>query len=127
MEVVGLYAGLLGLIYITLSYRVVKLRQKHQVGIGDGGINELQQTIRAHANFIEYVPICLILLAILSTSAVSYLILHLAGGALVLARILHAVGLTSHSGRTFGRYWGTVLTWLLLLSLSIGNVACYLV
>ncbi len=127
MEIVGLYAGLSGLIYITLSYRVVKLRQKHQVGIGDGGVIDLQQTIRAHANFMEYVPICLILLTLLSTSTVSYLILHCAGGALVLARVLHAVGLTSNSGRTFGRYWGTVLTWLLLLSLSIGNVILYLI
>jgi uncharacterized protein len=127
MEVVGLYAGLLGLLYISLSYRVVKLRRIHQIGIGDGGVADLQQARRAHANFMEYVPVCLILLSLLSTSSVSYLILHLAGAGLLVARILHAIGLTSSSGRTFGRYWGTVLTWLLLLSLSIGNVVLFLI
>ena len=125
MEVVGLYASLLGLIYITLSYRVVKLRQKHKIGIGDGGFGNLQQTIRAHANFMEYVPICLILLTILSASPVSHLILHIAGGALVIARLMHAIGLTSDSGRTFGRYWGTMITWLLLLALSFGNLVLF--
>jgi uncharacterized membrane protein YecN with MAPEG domain len=126
MEIVGLYAGLLGLIYITLSYRVVKLRRIHQVGIGDGGVSDLQKTIRAHANFMEYVPICLVLLTLLAASNVSHLIVHVAGAALVIARSLHAIGLTSDSGKSFGRFWGTLVTWLLLLGMSLVNVVLFL-
>jgi hypothetical protein len=37
------------------------------VSLGDGGDKELQTWIRAHANFIEYVPLCLILIYTLSS------------------------------------------------------------
>jgi uncharacterized membrane protein YecN with MAPEG domain len=36
LNVVALYEGLLGLILLFLSYKVVSSRQKFEVGIGDG-------------------------------------------------------------------------------------------
>jgi len=126
VAIIGLYAGLLGLIYLTLSFRVVSLRRKHGIGLGDGGNADLQQVIRAHANFSEYVPICLILLSLLASIPVNLLALHVAGGVLVISRALHALGLTQESGRSFGRYWGTVLTWSLLLILSIANIILFI-
>ena len=58
-----LLASILALLYVWLGLQVITQRRKHQVLIGTGGNSELEWTIRAHANFAEYVPIGLILFA----------------------------------------------------------------
>ena len=57
-----LYAALLALLFVVLSGRVIKQRLKHQVGLGDGGQPALVRAIRVHGNFIENVPLALLLL-----------------------------------------------------------------
>jgi uncharacterized membrane protein YecN with MAPEG domain len=126
MAIIGLYAGILGLVLLVLSYKVVSLRKTHKVGIGDGEFSDLQQAIRTQANFIEYVPFCLILLTIIATMPISPYYLHLSGSVLVLARILHAMGLLKESGYSRHRYWGTLLTWILILGLSIANIGIFI-
>ena len=56
------YAGLNGLIALGLAFLVVRLRQKTGTGIGTGTSPALERAIRAHGNFVEYVPLILILL-----------------------------------------------------------------
>lgn len=122
MEIVGLYAGLLTLVYLALCYKIVSFRKKYQVGIGDGGHEDLSRALRVQGNFMEYVPLALILLLILANHRPDSWLLHGAGALLVIARLLHATGLGRSSGRSFGRFWGTFITWLLLLLLSILNM-----
>lgn len=55
-------SSLMGLMCVWLAFQVIKNRRKHKISLGDGGIEELARAIRAHGNFIEYVPISLILL-----------------------------------------------------------------
>ena len=62
LMITGFFASILVFIYIKLARNVIKLRREHNVVIGDGKIKELEQAIRAHANFNEYVPIGLIML-----------------------------------------------------------------
>ena len=126
MTVMSLYAGILGLIYLALSYRVVAFRRSQKVGLGDGDNVDLQRAIRVHANFMEYVPLCLILMFLLEQSHNSNVQTHVFGAVLVIARLLHAYGLGKISGTSFGRFWGTLLTWLLLLGLAVANIAFYL-
>jgi len=122
MQITALYAGLLGLILVYLSYGVVVHRKKHQVGIGDGDNKELSLAIRVHANFTEYVPIALILLAILESFHGNPLFVHLGGILLVVARVLHAYGLGKSVGASFGRVLGTSVSWLVILGLSGFNI-----
>jgi len=112
-----LYAGLCGLILIGLSWRVVGLRRRFQVGIGTGNQPPLELAIRAHANFTEYTPLGLVLLIALDGSgAVNTLLLHGLGISLVVGRLLHGFfGLNRSAGTTSGRLIGTLLTWLMLL------------
>ena len=49
---------------------------------------------RAQANFIEYVPIALLLLAVAESQGLTGWLLHTSGVILVLARLLHAWGLS---------------------------------
>jgi uncharacterized protein len=111
------YAGLLALLLLVLSARVVALRRRHKVGIGSGDQPQLELAVRCHANFCEYVPLALVLLLTLEFSgAVATWLLHLLGMALVLGRLLHGFfGLNRSAGTSQGRFIGTLLTWLMLL------------
>ena len=60
--IVSTFAAILAILYIQLSFRVIKLRRAKRISLGDGGDKSLQAAIRTHANFIEYVPFSLILL-----------------------------------------------------------------
>jgi hypothetical protein len=123
MTVTLLYAGLLGLMLLALLWPIVRLRRGRQVGLGDGGDPDLARAIRVHANFIEYVPIALILMMMLELRGMPVWWLHGAGVALVVARILHAVGLGSSAGYSFGRFWGTLLTWIVIFALSVAALS----
>ena len=113
-----LTASVLGLIYFGLCYNVVKHRIKEMKQVDfDQAI--LDRMVRVQCNFIEYVPIVLILLGLLENAgAKNYIVFGIAVG-IIVGRILHAWGLASKPGTSFGRYYGTVLTWLALLTASI--------
>ena len=117
--ITGFYAALLGLLLVVLIMSVVRRRLYFKVGLGDGGIKELEQAIRAHGNFVEIVPFALILLFIMEYQDTNPLYLHIYGITLVIARILHAQGLYQSPFRSFGRLTGTVLCNTLFLSASI--------
>jgi uncharacterized protein len=60
--VVPFYAGIFALMYFFLTMRVARRRGQMRIPLGSGGDAELERRIRAHGNFIEYVPLALILL-----------------------------------------------------------------
>lgn len=115
----GLYAALLALLAIALAYRVVGLRRNLRVGLGTGGHQELERAIRAHGNHMEYSPLALVLMLILETTGASYGLLHGLGVALLTGRLLHAWGLSSAGGISFGRFYGTALTWLSIIAAAL--------
>ncbi len=119
----ALYAGLCGLLLILLSARIGMMRRKYSVGLGSGEHSVLEQAIRAQGNFIEYVPLALILLAFGEAGGMAGMQLHLAGSLLVIGRVLHAFGLSQSGGVSAGRLIGIVLTWLVIIVLSIANIA----
>jgi uncharacterized membrane protein YecN with MAPEG domain len=113
MIVTPIYAGLLALLFLVLSYRVILLRG-HGASLGDGGDPVLLRRIRAHGNFSEYVPFILLMMGILELSHFSTYLLHVLGITLVVARLLHAYALSFTEKFKFGRFWGTALTFALL-------------
>lgn len=116
--ITSIYAAFLALLILLLSYRVVMLRRKFQVGIGTNGEKVLARAIRVHANAIEYIPICLLLMAFAEMQQASSWLMHGAGIALLLGRVLHAFGLSKSVGKSFGRFYGVILTWGVMLLLS---------
>jgi hypothetical protein len=117
------YAGLLGLLLIALSVQVVLARRRYRVGLGAGSEEGLQQSIRVQANFVEYVPFAVILLVLAELTGLPVPALHGAGVFLVASRVLHAIGLTQSPGRSFGRFYGTAGTWLVIVALSLWILA----
>ena len=116
-----LYAGLLSLLLVALILRIVRLRWKLSIAIGDGGDRTLMRAIRAHGNFIETAPWGILLLLLLEMADAPDWGLHMFGGALLLGRVLHAFGLSRYAGPSIGRMGGMMLTILLFLC---GGAAC---
>ncbi len=122
MNVTIVTAGLLALLLLFLSAYVIAGRVKFKVDAGDGGNAALRQRIRAQANFVEYVPLALILLLLVEKESIGPRWLAVAMGAtLVVARLWHAQGLLSKEGVSSGRFMGTNLTGLVLL---VGAAGC---
>ena len=117
LPVTALYAGLLAIFALVLSARAGPFRGKAGVSIlhGDPVNLELAQRVRAHQNFLEYVPMVVILMGVAELNGASATILHSIGGLLIISRIAHAVGLKhdnmAHKGRAIGA-GGTALVTL---------------
>ena len=121
MAITLLYVGVLALIFLVLSYRVVQLRGPGGPSLGDGGNPLMLRRIRAHANFAEYVPLIVLMIGMLELSGMPAYVLHGMGITLVVARLLHGYALSFTEAFKFGRFWGAALTFLLLLA---GGVLC---
>jgi len=118
VPIVLLYAGLNGLLALVLVGLVVRQRYATRTNLGVAGQPALERAVRAHGNFVEYVPLILLLMLLLALGGAAPTALHLLGIALTLGRLLHAWGLSRSSGRSFGRASGIVLTWASLLGAS---------
>ena len=114
MMVTPLYAGLLALWFLLLSYRVVQHRG-HGFNLGDGGDATMLRLMRGHANFAEYVPLILLMMAMLELGHFSIYVIHALGLTLLVARVLHGIALSFRKQWVPGRAWGAGLTFLLLL------------
>ena len=121
MIVTPLYAGLLALWFLLLTLRVVQERHRTHIAIGDGDDATLARRIRGHANFAEYVPLALLLLAILELSRFSIYVIHALGIALLVSRILHGYAFAFRTQFRFGVFWGVLLT---VVVLAIEAVLC---
>ena len=120
MFVTPLYAGLLALWFLVLSWRVIQRRGKGTY-LGDGGDQALLRVIRGQANFAEYVPLALLMMGFLEASRFSIYLLHALGIVLVVARLLHGYALSFTAHFSFGRLWGATLTFVVL---AIEAVLC---
>jgi uncharacterized membrane protein YecN with MAPEG domain len=123
------YLGILGLLYAVLGLQVSRLRRGNQVLFGDGGNIKLRSAIRAHANFAEYVPIIVLMVAMLEMSGMPATRVHLMMGTLLVARLLHPLGMYV-GPRTMQfqicRVGGILLTLLVLVSAAVGLLRRFL-
>jgi hypothetical protein len=120
MTVTPLYAGILAIWFFVLSVRVVQGRVgTGNPSLGDGGNPEMLRRIRGHANFAEYVPLVLLLMALLELSGSSKGVLHAIGLMLTTGRLLHGYAFAFTLDFPPGRTGGAVLTFLSLLTAGV--------
>jgi uncharacterized membrane protein YecN with MAPEG domain len=120
MPVTLLYAGILGLLAVLLANLVlyVRLRAATQPAWRPDA------TMRVQANFVENVPMALVLLFLLELGGLDRVALHAFGCALVVCRLLHAWGMSRNPGANYPRLIGAQGTFLLLS--MMGTTALYL-
>lgn len=114
MPITMFYAGLLALWFLVLSWRVIQKRTKGKINLGDGGDADMLRRIRGHANFAEYVPLVLVLLALLEQGGLQAWLLHALGAALLVARLMHGYAFSFTEKWFFGRFAGTLATFVVM-------------
>jgi uncharacterized protein len=112
-------AGAAALINLWLAIRVGQKRIASKVSIGDGGHSPLIARMRAHANFTEYTPYFLILVALIELANGPSTWLWLVVGAYLLARVAHGIGMDKADGDSKLRGIGILVTMLTLARLAI--------
>ena len=115
LKALSLWAGLLVLWLVLLSWGVVGQRRRLKVAFGDGGHVSLTAAGRAFGNASEYIPAGLIALVLLALTGATPLLIHALGATLLVGRVIHAAGLLFQKGPSLGRILGMVLTYAVLL------------
>jgi len=121
-SITSAYLGVLALLFAALGMQVSRLRRSNHVLFGDGGNIKLRSAIRAHANFAEYVPIIVLMVAMLEMSGMPAIRVHLLMAALLVARLLHPLGMyVGPKTLQFRicRVGGIVLTTLVLIASAL--------
>jgi uncharacterized membrane protein YecN with MAPEG domain len=93
VSITAFFAAVLALIQVVFTLRVGAYRFANSVSLGDGGDGELLKRMRAHGNFVETVPMALLLLLINEIGGMSSDWLYALGATLVVARLLHYAGI----------------------------------
>lgn len=115
-----LYAGLLGLLLVLLSFNIMQ-NWMRVTGHGQETDRDMRRAERLLSSFVEYVPMALILMALIELKGASAIILHILGIALVTARVMHAYGSNDIPGAGLLRFVGAQLTFLML---TVSSMAC---
>jgi hypothetical protein len=106
------------LINIWLGTRISRMRFHYKVSVGDGGIDRIANRMRAQANFIEYTPLFLILLAVVELSVGAKTWLWGVAILFILARLAHPFGMDRQAPNKL-RVIGILVTWLVLTGLAL--------
>ena len=118
LPVTALYLGLMGLLAVLLANHVlyVRLRSAAQPKW------KPEAALRVQANFVENVPLGLLLLLGLELQGAPPAALHGFGASLLACRLLHAFGLGHYEGANYPRLIGAQGTFLLLSIMSVALV-----
>jgi len=117
LTIVPIYAAVLALAYVVLAGRVIAVRRTARVSLGSGGDKDLEQRIRVHGNFAEYVPLALIVIAFVEAQGAPVWYVHALSLVLVAARAAHAYGLSTGTLRL--RVLGVIGTFAVLVGASL--------
>ena len=121
-SITAIYLAILALLYAALAIQVARLRQSNRASFGDNGSQELRSAIRVHANFVEYVPIITLMVAMLEMSGLPAMRVHLLMGALLVSRLLHPLGMYAAPNTPqfrIGRVGGITITFVLLIASAV--------
>ncbi len=118
LSVTPIYIAILGVLFLPFTMYAGFYRGKVKINLGDGGNEELLKRVRAQGNFIETVPIALILLVALELQGASDNAMHALGVTLVVGRILHWLAMTE-IGPFIARPIGMLATLLVIAVSSV--------
>lgn len=87
--ITGFYAAVFALFLVPITITVGLRRDRIKIFSGDGGDEVLNRRIRAHGNFLEYVPLGLLLIALVEASGAAAPLVHALGASFLLFRLMH--------------------------------------
>jgi uncharacterized membrane protein YecN with MAPEG domain len=114
-----IYAAILGLGFVQLSFLTLHLRRQNKIALGDGGNPQLLRAIRVHSNFAEYVPIALILIYMTESIGAPIYLIHFLGISLLSGRLSHAWGVSQENENFKFRVFGMIATFNTIIVSSL--------
>ncbi len=121
--ITSIIVAILTIIFIKLSFAVIGLRRKNKVGLGSGGHEDLERAIRTQANFAEYIPLGVILIACLELNGAPWWLVAIPGVSLIIGRLIHAKGMNTPPPDFSKRVLGMKFTFFTLIALVALNLA----
>jgi uncharacterized protein len=121
LETTLLFAAIFGVLHVVFTLRVGAYRLSSKISLGDGGDKVLLKRVRAHANFVETVPMGLLLLVLNELNGLAENTLLILGSVFLLSRLIHYVTIVSRLLPVFMRplsmlgTLGVILTSAILL------------
>ncbi len=109
----------LAVLFQWLTFRVIGVRRKDHIVLGDGGDHVMNKKIRGQANAAEQIPISLILLG-LTEYVIPGLVPLVIAVVLIVGRVMHGIYFTIHGTNFRLRFYGMLFT---LIAQSIAIVA----
>ena len=110
MTIVPIYAALLAILFVFLSYKVGQARKKEKVLMGTGGNSVVERAMRVQANFAEYTPITLLLLFFLEMNKTDIYFIHFLCLSFSIGRVIHAHGFSQENENLRYRMFGMIAT-----------------
>lgn len=122
LDISPIYAGLLALLFLALSARVIRHRQTALISVGSKDDLVLLTKMRVQANWAEYAPIGIILLVMAELQGAPDWAVHVLGAMLLIGRVIHAVGMSRTPQRFTLRVMGMLLTLAMIALAALANV-----
>lgn len=91
---------LLVILFIFLTFNIIRLRVKHRIPFGTQDNQEVNRAIAAQTNFLNYVPLCLVLQLSLLVFQTPIALLWIIVVLLVTGRYLHTLSMLVFERRT---------------------------
>jgi len=123
LTITPIYAALIVLLFLGLSWRVILYRRANRLSLGDTGDKNLLKRMRAQANCAEYAPLALLLMVMSELMGSPAVALHLMGLTLLAGRVLHALGFAATPQKIVLRQLGMLLTLLMMVVTALGLLA----
>ena len=120
--ITAFYAALFGIFFTVLTLRVLALRgvtPLKWLAFNNFGAQALERSVRAHGNFIEYVPMVLLMMYFAEAAELSPLRVLITGSLLLLGRVMHGICFGFMKFNMPLRFGGMVLTLLALINISV--------
>ncbi|MEM7101167.1 MAG: MAPEG family protein [Pseudomonadota bacterium] len=118
VDVTLIYAGVMALLSVLLANYVLYIRLRTKT-VPKWQPNAAE---RVQANFVENVPLALVLLVLSELAGAPTVFLHGCGISLVVLRILHAWGLATNEGANYPRLIGAQGTFVLMSILGMSAI-----
>ena len=120
--ITSIFASILAILFLRLSFAVIALRRKNKIALGSGANADLERAIRAQGNFAEYVPINLILMACLEVNLAPWWLFVPLGVLLVIGRVIHAIGINQPPPEFSKRVLGMQCTFFAMIGFIAANL-----
>ncbi|SDD64621.1 MAPEG family protein [Kordiimonas lacus] len=119
----AILAAIFAIALVPLTLQVGIKRVSTGIFFGDGGNKDLARRRAAQSNFLDHVPLFLLVFALCEMNGAGPPVLFGAGGCMLLGRAFHAFSMLATDGTGNSRAFGMILT--LLAHLGVAGYLLY--